>query len=78
MSTKEQFLAEIEAFLRRHDMTASRFGMLCRGNKMVVFRLRLGVVPSSDTIDSIRAWMTAFEARPTKPKRRTPEPRAAA
>ena len=70
MSTREQFLAEIEAFLARHDMSPSAFGMLSRGNRMIVFRYRKGASPNTETMDHIRAWMAEFESpRPTKQRR---------
>ncbi len=73
----QTLLAEIEAFLERHDISASRFGTLAMGNPSFVLRLRGGANLTSESIVRARAWMAAY--KPPKPRRASGnEPRASA
>ena len=73
MTLREQFLSEIEAFMRRHDMGQSAFGLAARNDGSFVTRLRTGESdPKSTTIDEVRAWMTerdkALARKSARPK----------
>ena len=50
-------LLEIERWLRRHHMSASRFGRLAAADPRLVSDLRKGRDPSSRTLARIRAFM---------------------
>lgn len=68
MSLKDEFLTEIEDFIRTHGLTATGFGKQCVGDPTFVFELRGGRDPKADTVDRVRAWMRGYEpaARPTQ------------
>jgi hypothetical protein len=73
MSTREELLSEIDAFLRRHDMAPTRLGKEALRDPSFVMRLRdmrsdRGG-PRSDTIDRIRQWMREYRP-PVRPKHR--------
>jgi len=61
----EVLLSEIDAFLARHGMAASRFGALAMGDHRFVFTLRRGSAPRTTTVDRVRAFMRDY-----RPKRR--------
>jgi len=59
---------EIEAFLERTQMPATRFGRLAAGDPRLVGDLRLGRVPGPDLTARLRAFLAAPPV--WKPKRR--------
>lgn len=50
-------LMEIERYLRKHGITASRFGRLAASDPRLVADLRKGRDPSSRTVARIRSFM---------------------
>ena len=52
-------LAEIEAFLAKHKLSATRFGVLAAGDTKFVKTLREGRMPRETTVKNIRAYMRA-------------------
>ncbi len=59
---RAEFLDEIEAFLKRHDMAPSTFGrLLCSRDDRFVFRLRAGSDPRASTISAIRTAMRKYK-----------------
>ena len=76
MSTRDEILAEIEAFLVRHNMSAGAFGIKCMRNPSFVYRLRDGQGIMDTTIDKARSFMRAYDKRPLG--RRRTESRSAA
>ena len=50
-------LAEIEAFLVEHNLSATRFGVLAAGDTKFVKTLRGGRQPRHATIVAVRRWM---------------------
>ena len=60
MSSTQKLLAEIERFLKRHDMRATNFGIWARGDWHLVRKLRAGRVPSLETADRVREWMRQY------------------
>ena len=60
---KEQFLAEIQGFLDRSGMKRSRFGQDAFKDPTFVFDLEKGRIPSLDTVERARAFISAYEAR---------------
>lgn len=57
MSTREQFLAEVEAYLKAHDMDPSNLGILALRNPAFVMRLRAGMDVRVSTMDRVQKWM---------------------
>lgn len=57
MSEIAEFASEIEAFLKRHSMSPSKFGSEIAGDPQFVFDLRGGREPRSDTRQRIRTAM---------------------
>lgn len=77
MKLRDQTLADIEAFLVRHGMSARAFGVAFRGDTAFVYRLREGKGIASDTIDDVRVFMRDY--RPAgNARRRKAESRPAA
>lgn len=66
MTTRENLLAEIEAYLIKHQVSPTAFSIAATGDRTFVRTLRAGREPKSDTIDRVKAYI----ARPTKPQRR--------
>ena len=62
MSTRDQLLAEIEAFLACHNMAASTFGRLAINSHKIVHRLREGKDITTASADQLRAFMRDFPA----------------
>lgn len=52
----------VETFLRRHDMTATKFGRLAAHDPRFVLDLRLGREPRPRMEQRIRGFMAGFEA----------------
>ncbi len=61
MSTKDQFLAECEAFIAASGVTASSFGRKSLGDPSFITRLRRGADVSANTMDKVRAFMQQNE-----------------
>jgi hypothetical protein len=54
--------AEVESFLERHAMPATKFGRLAARDPRFVPDLRIGRTPRHDTGLRIRAWMQGYDA----------------
>jgi hypothetical protein len=59
---EDDFKAEVEVFLIRHDMKPAAFGALALKDPKFVFDLRKGRSPSMKTIDRVRRFMADHEA----------------
>lgn len=59
MSTVTDLLADIAAFCREHDMAESTFGRHAVNDGKFVGRLRDGGGVTVDTVDRVRAFMSA-------------------
>jgi hypothetical protein len=71
MSARDELLAEIEAFLIKHDIRASYFGRDIVGDFSLVSRLRRGGDVRLETVDKIRTYMAAYnKTKSTKHGRR--------
>lgn len=68
MTAREQFLAEIEAFIAHTGMTVSEFGERAMNDRKFVGRIRAGGNVRLDTADRVRRFMTEY--RPAHPTRR--------
>ncbi|MEM7666241.1 MAG: hypothetical protein AAF250_10340 [Pseudomonadota bacterium] len=55
----------VEAFLREHDMPATKFGRLAAHDPRFVLDLRMGRIPREATEARTRAWMRDY-ARQTE------------
>ena len=53
--------AEVEAFLERHSMPATKFGRLAAGDPRFVLDMRICRIPRASTGARIRAWMNDYE-----------------
>lgn len=62
MTLKEEFSAEVEAFLEQSGTAATRLGKDALGDPTFVFELRRGRSVSVDIIDRVRAYMRKTEA----------------
>ena len=63
MTAREKLLADVEAFLTRHDMNHTRFGKLALNDTAFVTRLRAGKDLRFDTADRVRAFMDTYKAQ---------------
>lgn len=74
MSSAQKLLAEVERFLKRHDMAETAFSMSCGGDRHLVRTLRNGRQPTMATADRMRAFMARYNAehprQTIKPNRR--------
>jgi 2,4-dienoyl-CoA reductase-like NADH-dependent reductase (Old Yellow Enzyme family) len=57
MTSREAFLAEIEAFIRKAGYSATRFGREALKDPRFVHDLREGRSPSIDTVERVRNFM---------------------
>jgi hypothetical protein len=48
---------DIEAFLKRNNLSATRFGVLAAGDTKFVKTLREGRAPRASTVERVRNWM---------------------
>lgn len=63
----EQFLAEVEAFLRRSGCKPAELGRQAVGDPAFVLNLRRGRSPKLATADRVLAYIRAEEARLVSP-----------
>lgn len=61
---RDEFLAEIEAFLEREGITDTRFSMDCMGDYSWLARFRAGSDPKIGTVDHVRRFMLTYRKRP--------------
>lgn len=59
----------IEAFLKKHDMAATKFGRDAAGDPRFVLDLRMGRSPRPRTEARIRGWMAEYEVTARKARR---------
>jgi hypothetical protein len=57
MTSKEQLLSDIDAFLEATGMSRTRFGQQAVGDTTIIRRLRAGATCSLDMADRMRAFM---------------------
>jgi hypothetical protein len=67
------FLSDIERFLDRFGLTASRFGDMAMNDPGFVAGLRRGRSPTLNTAARVRQWMLDYRAA-NRPVRRRPTP----
>lgn len=70
---RTQLLAEIEAFIAKHDIRASYFGRDAVGDLSLLNRLRRGGDIKLETADKIRRYMASYRPKLVKntgPRRR--------
>jgi len=60
------FKAEIEAFIKKHGIAATRFGKEAVGDPEFVFDIREGRSPSWRTAERVKAFMSDFRPGPTE------------
>ena len=59
----DTLLAEIEAFLENHDLSAARFGREALGDKHFVYQLREGRRTWPETQARVRLYMATYQSR---------------
>lgn len=65
MSTLEKFKRRVDAFIARHEMATSRFGILACNDPNFVTDLRGGRRPNPDLMDRVDEFMSQQDsARP--------------
>ena len=60
MSSAQKLIADIERFLKRHDMRQTTFGVHV-GHRAMLLRLKSGINLTLETADRIRAFMDAYD-----------------
>jgi len=68
----DTFMAEVENFLRTHDMAPRRFGQLALNKPCFVLYMRRGSESYPRTMRKVREWMMNYEPPPPKPKKHKP------
>ena len=69
MSTREQLLREIEAFLEETGMMPTTFGEKATNDRALMTTLRKGRDPKSSTVDAIRDYIIRERAERASSKR---------
>lgn len=65
--TEAQLLALIEAFLKKHTMSPSKFGREAMGDPALVFQLRKGRRSlSMKNAEKVVAYMTTYQSAPAE------------
>ena len=59
----DNFLFEIEVFLRKHNLSATQFGALAVGDTKFVRTVRQGRRPREKTQAAVRRFMRSFRGR---------------
>ncbi len=60
----DNLLADVERFLKRTGLSATRFGVLAMGDTKFVRTLRAGRQPRESTEDAVRDWMNQYREEP--------------
>lgn len=68
-SLAQTVLDEIEAFLAKHGMAHTAFGLKYNGDPSFVTRARKGRAMKSSTIDGVRQFMADYKPRPRQARR---------
>lgn len=55
-------IRKVEKFLRKHDMSATKFGRLAAHDPRFVLDLRMGLIPRAAKETQVTAWMLQYEA----------------
>lgn len=77
MSTREQLLEEIDAFLQQTGMTKSVFGTLAANDDKFVERVRAGAGFTVRKLDSVRKFMSDYKQPSQKGGKSRPKKAAA-
>lgn len=78
MTSREKLLLEIDEFLARSGISASKLGTGAVRDPAIVYDIRKGKNPRLDTADRIREYMAAWQPHKPRPKRRATPDQAAA
>lgn len=66
MSEREKLLHDIEAFIAKHDMPETVFGVSAMNDTALLTKLRRGRSVRIDTAEKLRRFMREYKARPKK------------
>lgn len=69
MTAREELLTDIEAFIAKHELRPTHFGLQALNDPAFVFRLRQGKSVRSDTIDRLREFMRDYRPPKRRPQR---------
>ncbi len=69
MTIRDQFLYDIERFLKRTGIKPAPFGTMVLNDRSFVINLRAGKDVRTRTIEKVRAFMAEYEANQNKPRR---------
>lgn len=61
VSSKKLFLTDIKAFMKKHKLTATKFGIQFAKSPTFVFDLKKGRAPTLDVVDAVDKKMKEFE-----------------
>jgi hypothetical protein len=75
--TREALLQDIEGFLDRVGMTATKFGKLSVNDPTLVHRMRKGADVRMETAEKLRKFMAEHQSPRPLDRRNTDRPRAA-
>lgn len=78
MTTRDQLVRDIEAFLREHGMRPTMFGKLSLNDPALMGELRKGRDLRTETVDRIRKYMQTYKPPKRKSRPRGSPVRAAA
>ena len=70
MTAREQLISDIDAFLKRHRLTATAFGRMSVNDTAFLSRLRAGADVRTKTIERLHAFMATFDSRERDGRRR--------
>lgn len=62
MSAHQTFVDAVEAFLVKHGMSPTQFGVAALKDPRFVFMLRAGRSPAAKTMDRVHEFMTSHAA----------------
>ena len=62
MSTREQLIKDIEAFIKRHGLSDAEFGILALNDSSFVLRVKRGMSPTLDRYDRVRRFMDEYKS----------------
>lgn len=68
MSTREQLIKEMDAFLQQTGMTKSVFGTLAANDDKFVERVKAGSGFTVRTLDRVRKFMSEYNKKGGKPR----------
>lgn len=66
MSTKDKLISDIEAFLKRHELGPTQFGLMSLRDGALMIKLRRGSDITTSRADRVYKFMADFEKKSRK------------